>query len=323
MEKEVLCKRETGFKYDMILKNTGIQYNYLPQKRLLKKLLTTKTETIYHIRYIKWRGILATLTVNIFEIILCKLRKIPIVWTCHNYYEHYFKFSFVNDILRYVIAKNSYAIIVFHPSIKKKLLKYNPNIFVSSFGDYSGFIKTQNTRDKEFERIYFSWLERRMIRHPNIVFIGNYSPFKRIDNFIEIIAKNNSLNFLLISKDLPKRFVNVSNNILSYPKAVFAELNIILNTNTIGIVGHDNLSVPTAIYLYASYKIPILGFDIDPIKSILKEYQIGESFSDERTFHKSYNMIRENYGYYSSNCKSFLDKNSWENARAVHMKIFN
>ena len=115
-----------------------------------------------------------------------------------------------------------------------------------------------------------------------------------------------------------------ASNIFIYRNFVFSEVKGILNTknNIIGFIGHDNVSVPTSIYMYASYNIPIIAFNIEPVNSILASYQLGISINNSEELEKAYYMILNNYDIYVENAVLFLNENCWVKSALVHRNIF-
>ena len=135
---------------------------------------------------------------------------------------------------------------------------------------------------------------------------------------------NKDINCLIINPKSTFYYKELGNNIFFYNKFVYGNINNILNTKSkiIGYVGHDNISVPTSIYMYASYNIPIIAFNIEPVNSILTMYQLGILIKNSEELEKAYYTILDNYDTYVENAVFFLKENSWEKSAFVHRDIF-
>jgi len=282
--KIILTESRYDFKYRNIFERIpGIKIVEGTFIELLKILVRRKC--YYHIRYIKYRGPIIAILRIILVFSLSKISGSKIIWSCHNIYEHKIPSQKVNDVLRTIICFISYKIVVFHEDLVSYLPRFtHKKIIVASFGDFKEFIEKKTKENKEFEQLYEKWLKKRNIQYPDIVSISaakrnNMSPLTEGLN-------GTSQNVLIIAPN--QEFANKENfesNIFVYNKDfVEKEISVILNSpgKLIGYIGHENISVPTSIYMYASFGIPVIGLNVEPVSSIIKEYSIGEII-DEKT----------------------------------------
>lgn len=319
----VLSESSYDFKYKSILSRLDdiqvIEGGFL---KLVKILATRKS--YYHIRYIKYRGKIVTILRILIIVFAAKLSGSKIIWSCHNIYEHNFSSKKYNDFLRKILAKISYKIVVFH----KDLISYLPKksqhkVYVASFGNYKEFIEQQTEKNKEFQTQYKNWLLEQQIKAPDLVSISA-AKNNRIDYFVSKL--NNKYNFLVVAPKVPFNSITKVKNLFIYNNSfVKAEIKDILNDSPkiIGVIGHDNISVPTSIYMFSSYRIPVIVLNVKPVNSIVNEFKIGGVFDEEIPFEQLICKIRSNYSYYQQNCDTFTQKMSWENSAKVHKEVFN
>ena len=93
------------------------------------------------------------------------------------------------------------------------------------------------------------------------------------------------------------------------------------NRKIVGFIGHSNVSVPTSLYMFASFDIPILGYNFKPINTIINDFKIGKIVNDE-DIQLEVNEIKKNMNFYKSNLKSFIKSNSWDKSAEKHLDIF-
>ena len=289
---------------------------------LIKKLISRRN-SIYHIRYIKYKNFISSFSRLLIIFLISRISQSKIVWTCHNIYEHNIPSKRANIILRLFITTISSNIIVFHEDLLKYLPKNSlKKTTVACFGDFKSFIENQKVINNDFKDKYRSWLKSKNSSYPNIVSI---SAAKK--NNLKLLidgVTNKDINCLIINPKSTFDYKELGNNIFFYKKFVYGDINNILNTKSkiIGYVGHDNISVPTSLYMYASYKIPILAFNIEPVNSIITKYQLGISIKNPLELEKAYYTILDNYDTYVKNVLFFLKENSWEKSALVHRNIF-
>jgi len=322
MKRIILSESSYDFKYKSILSQLEdfqvIEGGFF---KLLKILATRKS--YYHIRYIKYRGKIVTVLSYLIIALLAKLSGSKIIWSCHNIYEHNFNSKRYNDFLRILLAKISYKIVVFHQDLKPYLPKSSEQkIYVASFGNYKEFIEKQTEQNKEFQQQYKNWLNLQNINSPDLVSISA-AKSNSLDYFMPKL--NDNYNFLVIAPNVPFNINLESNNIFIYNNSfVKAEIkNILRNSkNLIGIITHNNISVPTSIYLFASYGVPVIVMDISPLNSLVKDFGIGEIVKTQNDINSSIKKIKKNYNSYQIKCEEFISINSWDNSRETHKSIF-
>jgi len=323
MKKYILCESRLDFKYKMIFskldKDLVIVEGGL--KKLIKNLIRKKS--FYHIRYIKNRGFFLTLFRLVLIYICTKISNSKIIYTCHNIYEHNFKSRLYNDFIRNFVVLISNHIFVFHKDLINYLPSFSKNkISVGTFGNYKKFIEGQTLPNKDFQKNYSAWLNKKNIKSPDLISISAAKK-NRLFFFIENI--NKKLNFLIISPFVYFDTTNNLDNVFIYNKSfVKHEINSILNDphQKIGILGHDNLSVPTSIYMFASYNIPVIVLNVRPLNSLIEEYRFGEIVKHPNELSLCISKIQKNYKSYQSRCKKFINKNTWDNSIKIHKSVF-
>ena len=316
----ILSESKYDFKYKNIFSRIpNIEVIEGGFTKLLKILL--KRQSFYHIRYIKYKNPFWALLRILIIFFTSKISNSKIIWSCHNIYEHNIPSKRINDILRTIICLISYRIIVFHKDLIKYLPQFARNkVIVASFGNFKGFIENKTKKNKEFELLYNEWLKKRNIISPDIVSI---SAAKR-NNLAPLIEGLNGYhkNALIIAPNHKiKNKSNLSFNIFIYSNnCVEREISGILknSANLIGYIGHENISVPTSIYMFASYGIPVICLNVEPVNSIINDYKIGEILNEENEIKILIEKIRSNYEFYQKNSKIFLSENSWKKSAVNH-----
>jgi len=289
---------------------------------LMKKLISSRN-SIYHIRYIKYKNFISSFSRLLIIFLISRISQSKIVWTCHNIYEHNIPSKRANIILRLFITTIVSDIIVFHEDLLKYLPKNSlKKTTVACFGDFKSFIENQKVINNDFKDKYHKWLKSKKSSYPNIVSISAAKK-NNLKLLIDGVA-NTQINTLIIAPNSKIEVPKEASNIFIYRNFVFSEVKTILNTknNFIGFIGHENISVPTSLYMYASYKIPIIAFNIEPVNSIITMYQLGISIKNPQELEKAYYTILDNYDTYVENVLFFLKENSWEKSALVHRDIF-
>jgi hypothetical protein len=317
----VLSESSYDYKYRNIFSN--IEGINVVEGRFFSLLgYMTKPDTYYHIRYIKYRGkfftIVRILLVSLFSYVF----KTKIIWTCHNIYEHNFPSKKYNDIVRSLLSCISYRIVVFHKDLSAYLPKTaQRKIIVSSFGDFTNFIKGKTEINNDFNGKFTSWKKQENIHQPDIISVSA----ARKNNIGLLLdgTADSDVNILIIAPKIT--LVKTSSNIFLYNDFVYKEIaDILINSNElVGFVGHSNISVPTSIYMYASFGIPIIGIRAKPISSIICENKLGIVVDSSKEVVLALKSIRDNYSSYQENCRKFIRENSWEKASLSHKAIFN
>ncbi|KZX55637.1 hypothetical protein A3712_07080 [Vibrio sp. HI00D65] len=322
MEKlvKVFCDSPIDFKYKSIFSGIdnldvisgGFFY-------IVKEIINLSDKNaIYHFRYLKFRGYIFTLLRLVFIIALAKMKSVKIVWSCHNVYEHTFKSKFYNGLIRNIVVFFSDSIVVFHSDIKCRLPSYcHKKIHVATFGDMKDHFLCQNQVNVDFKNKLESWREN----HKGDLNIISISTAKK--NNLRCLNDGKGIFSLIIAPNLDIGF-STSNNCMVYNdgfvKKEVVDL-LISSDRLVGFVGHENLSVPTSIYMYASFGIPIISLDNVPSNNIVYRNSLGKVLCDYSDLHHVYNEIYHNYEFYSSNCKDFIEKCSWKHSSDVHTKM--
>lgn len=322
MKHLILSESSYDFKYKNILSSIEdievVEGGFI---KLLKILFRQKS--YYHIRYIKYRGVVFTYLRLLTIYFASKISGSKMVWSCHNIYEHNFKSKKYNDFIRGFLSKAASDIIVFHSDLIQYLPKYShQKIHVASFGNYRKFIEIQKDQNLEFQKLYKDWLALQESNYPDLISISA-AKNNRLDYFIEKLPEN--LSFLIIAPHVTFETVTSKPNLFIYNKSfVKAEIKEVLTSPSkkIGIIGHDNISVPTSIYMFASYRIPVIVLNVKPVCTIITEYKFGEIMYDESNLKGLVKIINDNYEYYQKNCDTFVTENSWENSASVHKVVF-
>lgn len=322
----ILTEVEPDFKYKSIMEKVNANYvyskYYVTILKLIKLLFVKKdTSYYYHIRYVKWRGYLKTIPIYVVKLVLCRLTNVKIVWTCHNIQEYGMPSKWQNKFLRKLIFAFSYKVIVMHKDLIGFLPKNKEKIIVGNFGEFKSFFASKATGkpNESFINEYKIWKEKHQITDPDIIFI---STLPKIDPLISLAKINSKIKILIIAPKIES--FDVPENVFLYTNKVFTEIHSLLeNSNSIGYLGHDNISVPTSIYMYASYNIPILGFDCKPVSTLISENKLGHTFTSNSDILQSYNLIRANYENYKENCSKFINTYTWSRSSKIHSKIFS
>lgn len=320
--KIILSESKYDYKYQKIfskIENIKVIEGNLFQ--LLKFLFNN--DVYYHIRYIKYKGYFFTIFRLLLVYMTVKLSRSKIIWSCHNIYEHNIPSKLYNNFIRFFLSLISDFIIVFHKDLANYLpLFVHQKIIVASFGEFKSFIERQKDENLDFANSYQNWLKENNIKSPSIISI---SAAKR-NNLSLLIQNSAKINCLIIAPDVKNKItLQKKKNIFFYNNDfVKKEVHDILNTKDkiIGYIGHDNISVPTSIYMYASYGLPVIVLNYQPVNTIIKQYKIGEILTKDNDFVKISQLIINNYSFYQNNCLKFLEENSWDNSASRHAKIF-
>lgn len=314
----ILSESKYDFKYKNIF-NSIKSIKVVEGKFVVLLRLMFQKNTIYHIRYIKYRGIFSTIFRLLIIFFVSRISCTKIIWTCHNIFEHNIPSKKVNTIFLRCLSYMSDKIIVFHEDLIEYIPKrFSKKITVSCFGNFKRHFISQTDENSEFSNKLNTWYKD---NHSNNFDLLSISAARRNNlKFLIENIKNTELSALIIA---PKTKLKSNNkNILIYNNYVSKEINQILsnNINSIGFIGHDNISVPTSIYMYASYGIPIIALDYKPVSSIIKNYNLGH-IVDETNIEECIKKIKINYKDYQKNLSIFLEKNTWELATKTHQEM--
>jgi hypothetical protein len=317
----ILSETKLDYKYRSIFKDSISKHLSLTfvQYFFSKYPKDNNSVYIYHIRYIKWRGYLYTLPSYMVIIFLSKIRKIPILFTCHNLIEHRFPSKLYSKVVRNIIIFFSDSTIVFHKDIKHAL--GDKSVHVSNFGDFRKFVEQiSSSEDTLFRQSYRKWLRERKITSPDIVFIGRYTKYNRVDVLIDFIENQSEYYSAVVSDGIP--YEVKSPNLFIFNQVINKEMEFFHTyANLIGFVAVTNHSISTSTYVYASFGIPIISFKNSPTGSIIQKYQLGETIENISDIGDAIFTIKNNYEFYSRNSKKFIKANNWTKANKKHFNI--
>ena len=318
----ILSESAYDFKYRSIFsKIENIEVIHDTYFQLLKLMFSKNT--YYHIRYIKYRGIFLTFFRLFIVWLVSSISNTKIVWTCHNIYEHKIPYRYLNKLLVNFLSLVSYRIIVFHDD----LVTFFPNkiknkIIVANFGDFKEHFDNLTEQNNSFTLKYNQWKQSNSIKKLDLIYIS--AAKKNGLNELVKNIKNTNLTTLIIAPEIEFE-LDCKNykNIFFYNNFVKKEIAEILKNNdgAIGLIGHNNISVPTSIYMFASYKIPVIGLDYKPINSIINENKIGLILKNNDIIN-TVDKICSNYLFYQENLNRFLKINNWEKSTIKHKKLF-
>lgn len=323
MKKIVLSESSYDYKYKNIFGRIP-DVEVIDGKFLKLLKILARKKSYYHIRYIKYRGVFLTPVRIILVYFLSKISGSKIIWSCHNIYEHNIPSKRFNGIIRILLCAVSSKIIVFHKDLIAYLPKFSrKKVLIASFGEFQSFIENRKVENEKFWNEYQNWLNKRKIARPDIISVSA-ARRNNLHLFINKIKYTN-LNALIIAPNyiIDKTYLS-KNTFLYNDDFVEKEVYDILKNSgkIIGFIGHENISVPTSIYMFASFGIPVIGLNIKPVSTIIKEYSIGEIIDEKISFDDVTKKIIANFNYYSQNCSVFLQENNWEKSAEVHKELF-
>jgi hypothetical protein len=324
----VISEDEIDFKYAQIVKHLDVEYRHQKYSAYLRWLLAlgalrSGRRVYFHIRYLKWRGSLRTVPIYLALIVLSRLQGVRVVWTCHNVWEHRFPARWQNVLLRGFVCRAAFRVIVMHQSMGDHLPRSARGKLVAAhFGSMREATEAA-ARDEppnaDFAARYQQWCERNEIEGPDLVMVS--ASLTSADELFEALESTPGIRALLIAPGVPVR--PVQSNVLHVAEPVYAEVHSVLSSGrVIGYLGHQNISVPTGIYMYAAYGVPILGKDQCPVKDLLLEHEIGEVFHDASGLLQAYSEVRGQYDRYRANCSDLLTQHTWEESARIHSAVF-
>jgi glycosyltransferase involved in cell wall biosynthesis len=331
-ETKIYAEQGLDYKYEQIFGDLEVDYVPVTVYGFVSQILRpldSGTDYYYHIRYLRWRGHLLTLPMYLVVIALCLVRGVTIVWSCHNVVGHTIPDERYNRILRSLIGWAATDIIVFHESLRPYLHPHEDKVHVACFGSFQEFFRDHSTRNPDFEKRYREWVKQRGIDGPDVVFVGVYTRHKNIEWLVDHLRAGDAPDGLVIAPGYPEpdgiqhSEQQPENLLLAADQKVIAEVDDVLQLGMpIGYVAHDNLSVPTSIYVYASYGIPMIAYDVDPLAPIVREHQLGAVFSRPADIGVVLERVRAEYETYRAHTAKFLETCTWERSRAVHASVF-
>jgi len=319
---KVLGNSPIDFKYSLVYDKLNIKYNQIMHKTLIYKLLkpTQIDVSYYHLRYLNLVNLRIYLVMFIIPILL-KLRGIKLIWTIHNIIDHKTEFQILNKILNLYIIVLSSKCVVLHKDIKRELPKlFHYKIFVSNFGPIQTEVIASNCiKDKKNINLLKSFIENK--ENEPILFSISTAKF---NNAYKITKYSNSLLVYVDPYETFMEKIFKNNNVFYIPNEVGISFLKYINQlkYPIGLVGHNNKSVATSLYMFATMQVPVLTLDQVPNSTIVEEYGIGEVIKDNAMTDYFVQKIKLNYEKYQKHIKIFLEINNWDKAVDIHHNIF-
>ncbi len=322
MIQTIISDSAYDFKYQKIFENI----NYInvvdgPFKNLLFSIIKSE-KPIFHIRYFKVKGFFFGIPRYLVLLFLTLIKGGKILYSCHNLREHNVKNKFLNDFYRFIFSLLAFRIIYFHEKVRKKNFKifYNKGV-IANFGSFEDFFKKNKKESSNFINHYKVWSKNRNI---DIISISA-AKFTSDNKFFDLI-KDIKYNSVQIKPTETFRDPFISENQFRFYDFVYSSIPNILKINKkiIGFIGHNNCSVSTSLYMFASFGIPVIAYNFSPNSQIVKNNNIGVVVpvdSDVRTIINYVILIKNNYSDYSKNCFKFIKNNSWAKSAQIHKNI--
>jgi hypothetical protein len=317
------------FKYKKFLGNLSESYCLVTFSDVLKltiQSLNKETKYFFHVRYLKWRGRFLTLPYYLLVVLICKLRGISLIYTCHNYWEHNFESRLLNNLIREFLIKYSNKIVVLDEDLGLKVhrgkQKVKERVRVVHFSDFSDFFDSQTEINEGFQIEYKNWLEENNIDRPDLLLIS--ASYKSLDKFFPLFKNTLSNVLCIVPNVISTDQLEIYKHVLVYNKFVKKEVTDLLCTEgIIGMVGLDNGSIATSLYMFASYNIPCLVLDEPPMNRLIKEYGLGLTFDFDTPLDGLVDDLKTHYFTYVEGCKNLLKDHTWEKSYEIHREIFS
>lgn len=322
----IISESAVDYKYRRIVEDLPIEYVSGRFVRIVADLLHRgdRRPDVLHIRYLKWRGYVGTAVRYAILIALCKLRGIRIVWSCHNIRSYSIPTERYNAVLRQALCRAADSIVVFDEALRPHLGPWSDKVIVASFGEFRSSYRSMGaSRDAGgFARRYRRWSTTMDPNAPRLLFVGAYAPSKNVETLLEIARRNADLSVIVIAPEM-EPVPPVSRNVLLHTDWVGAELEkLLLEPNLLGFVGHANISVPTSIYLFASYGIPIIALDHPPLHQIVEHHQLGAVIDGTDVAGEIVRGVLARREHHRDALDRFLRSHSWAASAAGHRKAF-
>ena len=323
----VLSECELDFKYEEVVSRLDIEYRYAKYYHIILWLLglggiRARRATYLHFRYLKWRGPVRTLPIYLAMLGLARLQGVTIVWTCHNVWEYSMPSRRQNAFLRWLMTRAAHRIVVLHRSVGDHLGDAAAKkLVVAHFGSFRQTIERASQEAKpnpEFTASYERWRQERGVRAPDLVMV---STLWEADDLLAFLGENPDVNGVIIAPRMGR--TACGENVLLFRKPVYAEVHELLgSTGLIGYLGHANVSVPTSLYMFAGYGIPMIGMNVPPVADILAAEGVGEVYTTIDEMGAAYRKIKAHYQAYRSRCAELVARHTWSHSATVHKKIF-
>lgn len=317
------------FKYRKFLAHLTDFYQLVRFKdvlRLVYQPLERHTRYYFHIRYLKWRGYFFTLPYYLLVVSICKLRSVSIIYTCHNFWEHNYKSRMLNKSIRRLLVGSARDIIVLDENIGVKIQAGREalarKIHVVHFSDFSDFFESQVEVNLDFQNKYLVWLKKNNIKNPDVLLVS--SAYRTLEKFKPLL-NNSKSKVLCIVPNLSSEDAELnSEHVMIYKDYVKKEVRDLLKApGIVGLVGLDNGSVATSLYMFASYGIPCLVLEHEPMNSLILKYELGVLFKWTDSIDEKLAEIKSNFSKYKAGGQRLLNDHTWEKSNDVHRQIFS
>lgn len=322
-EKIIFGNSNPGSKYNSIYKNSDVKFILIRNKDLLLNLFARNSINNYHLRYLGLKDVKSHFFYFIVPLLL-KIRGVRFIWTMHNYLDHYSSSRFVNVLLNYWILLFVNDCIVFHESIKTKLLFFKKKIHVTKFWG-TGYKENlallgsdQNAIDQVKEKLKQKYYEAVVVSISTAKKNDAYSTsyyFKELGALMVFIDPKGDFEYK----------VNRNENVLYIKSFVGLEFwNYVSSLEvSIGIIGHYNYSVATSLFTFAEFEMPMLCIDVPANNEIIELNGLGQIFNGKESFEQSILEIQKNYLLYQKKCREFIANYSNDEINELHQRLFD
>jgi hypothetical protein len=210
-------------------------------------------------------------------------------------------------------------IVVLHASLAQYLPpEARSKTCVATFGDFTQDFRIRTAPNPAFREALANWAGAN--GGFELLFIS--ATLTDLSTMLQVVRHLKRHRALAIAARHDR--IEVGRNYLVFNQFVSAELHALLSggTGLTGLIVHDNLSVPTSLYVFASYGIPVLALDTPPVADIVSEWNLGLTFRSSDEVEETLDRIVDRYDYYREKGRTFVRVNSWESSRAVHREIW-
>jgi len=322
----IVSESAVDYKYRRIVEQLPVEFVCQRFTQIVGDLLGpgARLPDVFHIRYLKWRGYIGTALRYTLLVGLCKLRGVRIVFSCHNIRSYSIPSERYDTLLRRTLFRAADSIVVFDEALRPFLRSWSDKVVVACFGEFrSKYRRVEEGREGGgFLRRYRRWSQGIDWASPRLLFVGAYAPSKHVETLLEIGRRNADLAVIAIAPGMESE-PGVSSNVFLHTDWVGVELEEILQEpNLLGFVGHANISVPTSIYLFASYGIPIIALDHPPVGQIVGNHQLGTVIDAIEDVGEIVRGVLADREHHRDALERFLESHSWAASAAAHRKAF-
>ena len=293
-----------------ITKLSGPNVTLVQEPKMLKRLFILMGDRQCNgmlVRYLKLRYPFIALLYYCSLIFICKFTGKKIFFFLHNFREHTSKNLWINDIVRHLIMNAACRVFVFDEQMKQVVPASSlPKTEVLGFGPMLAHLKSKQDHLTSEQKSQLSvWLSH------GDVDIVSVTTARRTDLQIWLDAVPSNLRVLVID---PNEFCTSSGpNVFVLHGSVYSSWADILPAleNSVCLLTHNNVSVPTSLYLFAEIGVPVLAADRSPIREIGQRENIGVVCGpcDIEVSFDQLSSVRE---VFSRNCREFSAHNSWD-----------